>query len=212
MAFSPGRWLGMGRFITRCSRNFLVLVLSLAGTAAMAQGPMYQRGRPAREEEIRAWDISIGPEGKELPPGSGSAKEGVAIYAQKCAACHGKTGAETRADHLAHMGGAPGPLVGGIGTLHTTEPLKTVGSFWPYATMIWDYINRGMPEFKPGTLTANEVYSVTAFLLFQNGLIKETDVIDSKSLPQVRMPNRDGFVPTKPEWKPGIRRPLGYYP
>lgn len=193
-------------------RNLLVLTLALTGAAAVAQGPAYQRGRNATEEEIRAWDISIGPDGKELPPGSGTATEGAQIYAQKCAACHGKTGAEIHPAKLTHMGGAPGPLVGGVGTLSSSKPVKTVGSFWPYATILWDYIRRGMPEFRPGTLTVNEVYALTAFLLFQNGIIKEKDVMDANSLPKVQMPNRDGFVPPKPEWKPGMKRPLGYYP
>jgi len=182
----------------RCSLNLLAAATILAiGIAALAQSPTYRLGKPATEEEIRAWDIAVGPSGKELPPGSGTATEGAKVYTQKCAVCHGPTGKE----------GHKGPpfevprLVGG-----------RVGTFWPFATTIWDYINRGMPRNQPGTLSADEVYSVTAFLLYKNGIIQESDVLDAKTLPKVRMPNRDGFVPAEPGWKPGMKRPFRYYP
>ncbi|MBI2815586.1 MAG: cytochrome c [Acidobacteria bacterium] len=189
----------------RCSRNLVVTVIAaFCCVAAVAQGPAYHLGRTPTAEEIRAWDIAIGPHGKELPPGSGTAKEGAKIYAQRCAVCHGQTA----------EGGAARSLVGGIGTLNTSNPVPTVGSFWPYATTVWDYINRAMPPppMQPGVLSADEVYSVTAFLLYRNGIIQENDVLDAKSLPKIQMPNRNGFVPPRPEWKPGMRRPFGFYP
>lgn len=161
-------------------------------SVAGAQAPDYGVGRNPTADEIRAYDISVGPEGKELPPGRGTAKEGAPIFAQKCAACHGPTGTEGPNDRL----------VGGQGTLSSDHPVKTVGSYWPYATTVWDYINRAMPLSNPGSLTPNEVYSLTAFILFRNGIIKETEVLDRESLPKVRMPNRDGFIPdTRPDWK-----------
>jgi cytochrome c len=138
----------------------------------------------------------VGPQGKELPPGRGTAREGASIYAQKCAACHGATGTEGPADRL----------VGGQGTLAGDRPVRTVGSYWPYATTVWDYINRAMPVNNPGSLTPNEVYALTAFILSRNGIVQETEVMDRESLPKVRMPNRDGFVPdARPDWKSAAR-------
>ena len=192
----------------RCFLNLLVPAMTLVplcGIVALAQTPTYNMGRTASQEEIRAWDISIGPEGKELPPGSGTAKEGAQVYAQKCASCHGPTGAEGGSS------GDPGrpfspPLVGGQGTLNTPKPLRTVESYWPFATTVWDYINRGMPRRQEGSLSANEVYAVTAYLFYKSGLIQEGDVLDAQNLPKIPMPNRNGFIPAKPErwWKPGI--------
>jgi cytochrome c len=169
------------------------LALALSLGMLHAQSPTYGLGRAPRADEIKAWDIAVGPEGKELPPGSGSAVEGAKIYAAQCAACHGKTGKE----------GPNDVLVGGQGTLATNKPVKTVGSYWPYATTVWDYINRSMPYNKPGSLSADEVYAVTAYLLSLNGIIKEDAQMNAKTLPQVRMPNRDGFVgDPRPDWKP----------
>src|SRR5271167_3424183 len=136
----------MGACRMRCF-NTLALVASLAGPLA-AQSPTYGLGRTPKPDEIKAWDFAISPDGKELPPGSGSAVEGAKIYAANCAACHGKTGKE----------GPNDVLVGGQGTLNTNKPVKTVGSYWPYATTVWDYINRAMPYNKPGSLTADQVY------------------------------------------------------
>ncbi|MCZ6489602.1 MAG: cytochrome c [Acidobacteria bacterium] len=173
--------------------DFLVMAVFVAVcAAAQAQSPAYGLGRTPSAEEIRAWDIAIGPEGKELPPGKGTAKEGATIYAARCAACHGQTGTE----------GPFNRLVGGQGTLHTNRPVKTVGSYWPFATTIWDYINRAMPVDNPGSLAPDQVYALTAFLLYRNSIIQETDVMDVESLPKVRMPNRNGFVPDpRPDWK-----------
>src|SRR5712692_11091006 len=154
-------------------RKALLLALTLAG-ATLAESPKYGVGRAATPEEIKAWDISISPDGTGLPEGSGTAVQGKEVYASKCAKCHGGQG----------QGGDEGPLVGGQGTLRTPKPLKTVGSFWPYATTLFDYVNRAMPFKQPGTLTHNQVYAVVAHVLFLNGIIKETDVMDAKSLPQ----------------------------
>jgi len=188
----------------------LVLVMALLvplSSAVRAQGPTYKLGRTPTPEEVKAWDIAIGPEGKELPPGSGTAKEGAKIYAQKCAQCHGPTG------ETASPSGRLNPLVGGKGTLtNPTHAVRSIGSFYPFATTLWDYINRAMPRNEAGSLSPDEVYAVTAFLLYRNDIIQESDVIDAKSLPKIQMPNRKGFVPPRPEWKPGVAKPFGQYP
>jgi hypothetical protein len=181
---------------------FVPVMALLSGVAcgvALAQGITYHLGRTPTQEETKAQDISIGPEGKELPPGSGTVQEGEKLYAQKCAKCHGPTATEPKFLH--------GPLVGGSGTLTTLHPLKTIGSYYPFPTTIWDYINRAMPLDKPSSLSAHEVYSLVAYLFYRNGIIKEVDVLDATSLPKVQMPNRNGFFPAKPEWKPGYWQP-----
>src|SRR5215831_238267 len=184
----------------RCSCSLLAAVITLAAcVAASAQGRTYQLGSTPSAEEIKARDIAISPDGKELPPGSGTAKQGAAIFAQKCAACHG-------------LNGNGGGLTRGIVPLGNAKPVKIPFSLVPYATTVWDFINRAMPQSKPGSLTADEVYAATAYVLFRNDVIKETDVLDAMSLPKVRMPNRDNFIPAQPGWKPGEKRPFGYYP
>jgi hypothetical protein len=181
--------------------SFLVLTTVAIGIpgAAPAQGPTYRLGRTPTKEEIKMWDISIGPDGKELPPGSGTALSGARIYAEKCAVCHGPTATEGKFLH--------GVLAGGKGSLTTLEPVKTIGSYWPYATTVFDFVNRAMPFSKPGSLTSDEVYAVTAFLLYRNEIIKVNDVIDAESLPRVQMPNWNGFFPVNPEWKNGFYEP-----
>ena len=167
-------------------RNALAVVaLACApALAAAAEGPSL--GRVATPEEIATYDISIGPDGAGLPPGRGTAKEGEAVYAAKCAACHGAKGAGQPNDRL----------VGGAGSLAGDKPpIKTVGSFWPYATTAFDYVRRAMPYNEPKSLSNDEVYAVVAYIFTLNGVISEADVLDAQSLPQVRMPNRDGFVP-----------------
>lgn len=144
-------------------------------------------GRVPAPEALRAIDIDVMPDGRGLPPGRGTAAQGRAVYAVQCASCHGAKG----------EGGSNDPLVGGQGSLASGRPLKTVGSFWPYATTLWDYVNRSMPFDRPGSLSPDEVYAVTAHVLHLNGLVDETSAIDQTTLPQVRMPNRDGFVPDR---------------
>lgn len=177
-------------------------VLLALSAVLLAQTTTYGRGRTATEEELKAWNIDVDMAGKGLPPGSGTAADGAKIFAQKCAVCHGPTG----------EGAIAKRLLGGKGSLNTNKPMKTIGSFWPYAPTLWDFINRAMPASQPGTLTANEVYALTAYLLYRNEIIGEHDVIDATSLPKIQMPNRHGFIPELPEWKQGTKRRLGYYP
>ncbi len=145
----------------------------------------YGLGRSPSEQEIRAWDIDVVPTGEGLPLGRGTVQKGRQIYLKKCASCHGKTGVE----------GPRNKLVGGRGSLRSDKPLKTVGSYWPYATTLYDYIQRAMPITAPQSLTPNEVYSLVAWILYRNAIISEDVVIDRDSLPTVRMPNVGGFVP-----------------
>src|SRR5215471_5941229 len=194
--------------LRKLSLAVIALLMTLAlCLVAWAQSPTYGLGKTPSPEEVRAWDIAISPDGKELPQGSGSAKEGAAIYAQKCAACHGKNGYEGRAPQLIKFDSpAPAP--------DTLPPCLTpcirggnvMGLHSPYATTIWDYINRGMPFGKEGSLKPDEVYALTAYLLFKNGVIPEDQVVNAKSLAQVKMPNHDGYV--LPEWKHGTPRPF----
>lgn len=165
------------------SKPLSLLVLAVGVT--WAQSGKHGVGRAPTAQEIRALGSTIGPDGRGLPEGSGTAKQGREIFAAKCARCHGE-----RAD-----GNIGPPLVGGQGTLATAKPLKTVGSFWPHATSVWDYVNRAMPFDKPGLLSHAEVYAAVAHLLHINGIIGENDAMNAKTLPKVRMPNRDGFVP-----------------
>ncbi|HTS78405.1 MAG TPA: cytochrome c [Bryobacteraceae bacterium] len=174
----------------RCDPRWL-LALVLA-PAVWAQSGGYGLGQPATPDEIKKWDFAISPDGKELPPGSGNAVEGKEIYAAQCAMCHGKTGKE----------GPNDKLVGGQGTLNTAKPVKTIGSYWPYATTVWDYINRAMPYNKPGSLKPDEVYAVTAYLLYLNDIIPEHENLNATTLPKVKMPNRNGFVgDPRPDWE-----------
>lgn len=167
-----------------------LLTLALLGLAAFAQGPKYKVGRPATPEDIRATDQFVAPDGAGLPPGRGTAAEGRDIYSRRCSRCHGAQG----------QGDQEGPLVGGKGSLKSAKPLRTVGSFWPYATTIYDYVHRAMPFDNPGLLDANQTYSVVALILHMNGIIGEKDEMNAQTLPKVRMPNRDGFIKdTRPD-------------
>jgi cytochrome c len=159
-------------------------IMLMVTTPAAAQMPRF--GQPITEADVAAWDISIGPEGRGLPPGQGSVNQGEAIYAAKCQGCHGEKG----------VGGPNDALVGGIGSLAPGKtPVRTVGSYWPYATTLFDYIRRAMPFPEPKSLTNDEVYAVSAYILNLNGIIAGGDVLDARSLPNVKMPNRDGFIP-----------------
>jgi S-disulfanyl-L-cysteine oxidoreductase SoxD len=176
-----------------------VLMLLCTATTALAQGPTYRLGATPSAEEIKARDTAISPDGRELPPGSGTVKEGATVYAQKCQACHGPNGTGT-------------PLHRGLIPLGNSKPVKIQGSLVPYATTVWDFINRAMPSTKPGSLTPNEVYAATAYVLFLNDIINENDVVNATTLPTIKMPNRDNFIAVELDWKPGQRRPLGNYP
>ena len=167
-------------------------VLLAAALAACAQQQPTPRspalGAPVEAAQLTAWDISIPPSGAGLPSGSGSVKQGAVVYEQKCAACHGAKGTGKPADALA----------GGMGTLATKTPVRTVGSYWPYSTTLFDYVRRAMPITNPLSLTNDEVYAVSAYVLFLNGIVDEGAVMDATTLPHVKMPNRDGFVD---EWR-----------
>ena len=147
-------------------------------------------GRPATAAEIAALDIDIGPDGAGLPPGRGTSADGAPIYAERCAACHGKTGKEGPNDVL--VGREPGDA---FTFARDPRAPKTIGSYWPYSTTIFDYIRRAMPPDRPGSLEDNEVYGLVAYLLFLNELIPADAVIDASSLPKVKMPAKDRFVP-----------------
>jgi cytochrome c len=168
----------------------VVFAVAIGGAAAAAaerpQGPGL--GRPASPATVAAADISIPPSGETLPPGSGTAARGAQLFAEKCQACHGEAGA----------GGPMDRLTGGIGTLAAPRPIKTVASFWPYATTLFDYIRRAMPLQAPQSLSDEEVYALVAYLLSVDGIVARDATLDARSLPQVRMPNRDGFVRAEP--------------
>ena len=165
-------------------RFVLVAALLAAPAATAADAP--KLGQLVAPADLAAWDSSIAPDGIGLPPGGGTSAQGEAIYAGKCQACHGEKGA-----------GKPNDvLVGGIGSLAPGQtPAKTVGSYWPYATTLFDYIRRAMPFNEPKSLTADETYAVSAYILTLNGIIGANDLLDAQSLPKVKMPNRDGFIP-----------------
>ena len=165
-----------------------LLALVLGSGAAMAQSPGL--GAKISEADIASWDISILPDGTGLPAGSGTAAQGAPIFAAKCAMCHGDGAKGTPA--AAALVGAP-PLTGGI------ETTKTIANFWGYSTTAFDFIRRAMPFQAPRTLTNDEVYALVAYLLALNKIIPENQVMDAKTLPQVKMPNRDGFIIRFPE-------------
>ena len=169
-------------------RKFVVAVapavlLALTSPAFAQQSP--NLGKPISPEDLVSWDISIGPDGTGLPPGSGTVQQGEAVFAAKCQACHGAKGAGQPNDRL----------VGGQGSLPGDKPpVKTIGSYWPYATTLFDYIRRAMPLNESKALTSDEVYGVVAYLLNLNGIIAEGETMNAQSLPKVAMPNREGFM------------------
>jgi len=175
-------------------RIVVIAAAALAACASLqpAPGKPPAFGAAVSAEEIARFDISIPPSGAGLPKGGGTAKQGAAVYAAKCLACHGEKGAGRPADALA----------GGIGSLATARPVRTVGSYWPYATTLFDYVRRAMPLTNPLSLTDDEVYAVSAYVLFLNGIVGEDAVMNAQTLPQVKMPNRDGFVS---DWPPRAR-------
>jgi S-disulfanyl-L-cysteine oxidoreductase SoxD len=179
------------------SKNLLLLTaILIASASAWAQTEKYEGvGKTATPEEIRARDITVLPSGHGLPPGEGTAKEGAPIYAAQCAMCHGATGKE---------GGPLAPKLIGD-TPWERGPMTS----WPFATSVWDYINRAMPRYREGTLTPKQVYAVTAYLLYRSGIIKETDVMNAKTLAALQMPNRDGWVPSNLEDIANLKKRAG---
>jgi S-disulfanyl-L-cysteine oxidoreductase SoxD len=163
--------------MSMCNALAAGLLLTLwGGVAGGADNQGF--GQPIEEADVAAWDISIGPDGVGLPPGGGTAQQGAVVYSQKCVACHGEKGAGRPNDRL----------VGG------RLPAKTVGSYWPYATTLFDFIRRAMPWTAPKSLTNDEVYAVSAYILALNGIIGENDEMNATTLPKVVMPNRNGFI------------------
>src|SRR5262244_4275078 len=177
------------------TRRALVLagcVVVVAGCAGSTTRETPNLGRPATQAEVAGWDISIAPDGRGLPPGSGTPAQGALVYTQKCQACHGEKG----------VGGPNDRLVGGQGTLASKTPVRTIGSYWPYSTTVFDYVRRAMPFAQPHSLSDSEVYAVTAYLLHLNGIIAEMSVMDAETLTKVRMPNRENFIfayPSRPK-------------
>jgi len=186
------------------SKVLIVLAGACALQAAAAAGGVDQMptsaaesphaGTPATALDIAPWNIDVEPDGAGLPPGGGNAVQGAAVYAERCASCHG---ADLAGRSVPGHGSFPA-LAGGQGTLASDRPKKTVGSYWPYAPTVFDYIRRAMPFDRPQTLTANEVYAVTAFILERNHIIADRALMNAKTLPLVVMPNRDGFFSDRP--------------
>ncbi|MGY3528179.1 c-type cytochrome [Bradyrhizobium sp. USDA 4452] len=170
------------------ARRKLKAVLVVGAIAMLAAGAQAEDrfgiGRPATPAEIAGWNIDIGRDGSNLPPGSGSVERGRTVFAEQCAACHGDNG----------QGAVGDRLVGGQGSLASPKPIRTVGSYWPYAPTLFDYIRRAMPQNAPQSLSNEDVYAVSAYILSLNGIVPANAVLDAKSLAAVKMPNRDGFV------------------
>jgi len=165
-----------------------VVVFAIAFSASAALGQAPNLGKPLSPAEIAAWDINVLPDGTGLPSGSGTPAEGARVYSAKCAVCHGENG----------KGGTSARLVGGE-PIKDMESEKTIANFWPFATTLFDYIRRAMPWRQPKSLTNDEVYSLTAYILSLNKIIGENDTMDAQTLPKVRMPNRDGFIVRFPD-------------
>jgi hypothetical protein len=168
-------------------RMSLIAICLISPPPVMSDGHhqlLYGLGHTPSEELLKEWDIAIGPDGNELPQGRGTVAAGAALYLRQCAMCHGANGHE-----------GPDPvLVGGHGTLASDAPLRTIGSYWPFATTLYDYIYRAMPFLAPASLGSDEVYALCAFLLHTNGIIGADAVMDQRTLPAVKMPNREGFI------------------
>jgi cytochrome c len=165
-----------------------VFAAGIAVAQDAGYGGPYNFGSAATEAEIAAVDIDAMPDGRGLPPGSGTYEQGKAVYMAQCVACHGQN-----LEGVKEAGGEA--LAGGRGTLASGSPSKTVESYWPYATTVFDYVKRAMPFHAPGSLSDDEVYAVTAYILGEAEITEKSQVIDADSLPKVRMPNRNGFVP-----------------
>lgn len=172
------------------SRCVLLAGLALAAFGVAAQGPGL--GIPITEDDVADWDITVFPSGENLPPGSGTAAEGAELYAQQCAVCHGVNG----------EGALAGPVTGGEPLTSGIDTRKTIKNFWASATTLFDFTRRQMPLYTPRTLTDDQVYALTAYLLSVNDIIDEDTVMNAETLMQVEMPNRNGFRPRFPEMMP----------
>lgn len=172
----------------------IVAIASAWATGAPAQSP-YGIGRPATQAEIAGWNIDIGRDGSNLPPGSGTVGHGREIFEQQCFSCHGANGEGAVGDRL----------VGGQGTLATAKPVRTVGSYWPYAPTLFDYIRRAMPQNAPQSLSNEDVYAVSAYILNLNGLLPSDATLDAKALAAIKMPNRDMFTADP---RPDVKNPV----
>jgi S-disulfanyl-L-cysteine oxidoreductase SoxD len=186
------------RSIRRASAIAAALVIGAVARAASAEH--YHLGTPIAPSAIAPWDIDVTPDGKGLPEGQGSVTQGRQVFTEACAMCHGDKG---MGKPVPGASGGFDRLVGGFGTLDKAAPVKTVGSFWPYATTLFDYIRRAMPFNAPQTLSNDDVYAVCAYILYLNDIIPEDGVLDRASLPKVKMPNRDGFFTGEP--LPGVK-------
>jgi len=172
------------------SKVFTAALLFLFASYSVAESDYQSLGKPAEALSQQAqWNLSIAPDGKALPKGKGMAAQGKQIFALKCAVCHGPEGIGASAD----------PLVGEVGSLTSDYPEKTVNSYWPYATTLFDYIRRSMPINAPFSLTPDEVYALSAYILSQDAIIAEDFELNEETLPRVTMPNRDGFISFYPE-------------
>jgi mono/diheme cytochrome c family protein len=170
------------------NRIKVVAAAVLIAAPVFADSPRYHLGRTPTAAEIDAWNIDVRADGQGLPPGHGSVAQGRAIFAETCAACHGDKG----------QGGLADPLVGGFGTLTQPNPVRTVGSYWPYATTLFDFVRRAMPFNAPESLDADQIYAVSAYVLSLNGIVPEDTVLDATNLPKIAMPNRNGFISPDP--------------
>lgn len=185
-------------FTHRAVVSAVAVLLAVGPAGAADVGP--NLGRPMSAEDLSPWAINVFPSGKGLPAGSGTAAKGADVFAAHCAACHGDKG----------QGGLAPALITDLKRKGIDEGTVTIANYWPYATTVFDYVRRAMPWQSPRSLTDEEVYSLTAFILAKNGLIPEDKVVDAQSLPKVRMPNVDGFIVRFPQLTPPNARPLGH--
>jgi mono/diheme cytochrome c family protein len=179
----------------------LVAALTLTGGVSFAAGP--NLGKPIGNADLAPWDIDIEPDGAGLPPGNGTSAQGASIFAEQCSACHGDGGKGAKTT----SSGAPAapPVVSDVKRNGIDDTTLTIANYWPYATTLFDYIRRSMPWTSPRSLTDDQVYALTAYILAENKLIDERLVVDAQTLPKVQMPNRDGFIPRFPDWMPPNR-------
>lgn len=171
--------------MSKCLEIALIAGLAVGLTAAGSTAEEYGLGRPALDEEIAAWNVNIMPDGSGLPEGSGDVWTGDEVFGTYCASCHG--------DFAEGVGNWPS-LAGGMGTLDRADPVKTVGSYWPYLSTVWDYVNRSMPYGYAQSLSPDEVYAITAYILYSNGIVDDDFTLSHENFTEVEMPNADGFI------------------